>query len=167
MKDELKYPRVFALQKMIKEAYVNYNKFDEILGYVVSPCYLINEIISYDRDGISKKTYEVVFPRCVDGIYYDCIDREIIPEINIDNECTNKSIVDYITTDYDEAIKLRDEKIKEEVFNGINLFLPLEPIKTYNDRCTEYMEKIENYQQRINAAESIEQVKRKIKTPAK
>ena len=47
MRDELMYPRAFAIQKMVKEACINYNSFDEILGYVVSPCYLINETISY------------------------------------------------------------------------------------------------------------------------
>lgn len=168
MKDELKYPRVFVLQKMIKEAYINYNSFDEILGYVVSPCYLINETISYDRDGASKKTYEVVFPRHVDAIYYDYIDGEgDVPHINCDTGCMNSVKVDFVTTDYDKAIKLRDKKIKEEVFNGINLFLPLEPFETYNDRCSEYMDKIEKYQQRLNETEPKEQVKKKIKTPLK
>lgn len=37
--------------------------------------------------------------------------------------------VNFITTDYDEAIKLRDKKVKEEIFNVINLFIPLEPIE--------------------------------------
>lgn len=74
--------------------------------------------------------------------------------------------VNFITTDYDEAIKLRDKKVKEEIFNVINLFIPLEPIETYNDRYSEYMEKIEKYQQGLNEAEPKAQVKRKIKTPA-
>lgn len=79
----------------------------------------------------------------------------------------NSVKVDFVTTDYDKAIKLRDKKIKEEVFNGINLFLPLEPFETYNDRCSEYMDKIEKYQQRLNETEPKEQVKKKIKTPLK
>lgn len=166
MRDELKYPKAFALQKMVKEAYIKYNSFDEILGYVVSPCYLIEEHLLYDKDGNSRKEYKVVFPRSVDSIYYDYIDRDYIPDINSYGECKNAVTVDFITYDYEEAIKLRDEKIKDRVFNGTNLFLPLEPIETYNDKCTEYMEKIEKYQQRLNEAEPKEQVKRKIKTPA-
>lgn len=43
MKDALKYPKVFALLEMRKEVYANYCRFDEIVGYVVSPCYLVRE----------------------------------------------------------------------------------------------------------------------------
>ena len=97
MRDELKYPIVFALQKMTKEAYENYNSFDEILGYVVSPCYLIEENLLYDKDGNSCKKYKVVFPRSVDSIYYDYIDRDYIPDINSYGECKNAVTVDFIT----------------------------------------------------------------------
>ena len=167
MREELKYPIVYALQKMTKEAYENYNSFDEVIGYIVSPCYLVEEHLTYYEDGTSKKTYDVVFPRSVDGIYYDTIDNDFIPKYNVFNGYTNTTTVDYITFDYEEAIKKRNIMIKENVFNGINLFLPLEPLETYNDRCGLYMEKIEKYQQRLNKAEPIEQVKEKIKTPLK
>ena len=53
MRDELKYPIVFALQKMTKEAYENYNSFDEVIGYIVSPCYLVEEHLTYYQDGTS------------------------------------------------------------------------------------------------------------------
>lgn len=162
MRDELKYPRVFALLEMIGETMVNYNRFDEVIGYVVSPCYLVEEHLSYYKDGTNKKTFDVVFPRSVDGIYHDCIDKDFIPEYNVFNGYTNTTTVDYITFDYDEAVKKRDDMIKEKVFNGLNSFLPLEPIETYNDRCVLYMEKIEKYQQRLNKAEPIEQVKKKV-----
>lgn len=124
-------------------------------------------IVTYDSDGNNKKSYEVVFPRSADGIYYDCVDREFIPKINLDNLCTNKKTVDFITFDYEEAIKLRDKMTKEKVFNGLNLLLPVDPIDTFSKRCDEYMEKIEKYQQRLNKTEPIEQVKTKIKTPLK
>ena len=102
MREELKYPIVFALQKMTKEAYENYNSFDEVIGYIVSPCYLVEEHLTYYEDGTSKKTYDVVFPRSVDGIYYDTIDNDFIPKYNVFNGYTNTTTVDYITFDYEK-----------------------------------------------------------------
>lgn len=163
MKDELKYPRVYALLEM-KKAYIKYNHFEEIVGYLVSPCYLVSETVLYDKEGISKKTYEVVFPRDVGDIYFDCGDKENIPHIAY-GECYNAVITDFVTLDYEEAVKKRDEKIREKVFNSINLFFALEPSETYNDRCSEYMEKINLYQEVLNKIEPKEQVKCKIKMP--
>ena len=167
MRDELKYPVVFALQKMTGVAYTKYNRYDEVIAYIVSPCYLVGEHLTYYEDGTNKKTYDVVFPRSADEIYYDAISEDFIPEYNVFNGYTKTTTVDYITFDYEEAIKKRNTMIKESVFNGLNLFLPLEPLETYNDRCGLYMEKIEKYQQRLNKVEPIEQVKKKIKTPLK
>ncbi len=110
---------------------------------------MIKECLTYYEDG------------SIGGIYYDCIDIDFIPEYNIFNSYTNTTTVNFITTDYEEAIKKRDTLIKENVFNGINLLLPLEPLETYNDRCVEYMKKIDKYQQRLNETESKEQIKKK------
>lgn len=166
MKDELKYPRVFALLEMRKDTYVNFTRCDEVLAYIASPCYLVAEHLLYDKDGTSTKKYDVVFPRGAGSIFYNCLDSDNIPEYNDVDGYTNTITVDFITVDYDEAINKRNEKIKENILNGSNLFLPSEPIETFRERCLKYMKKIEKYQQRLNDVESKEQVKKKIKTPA-
>ena len=165
MVDELKYPKVYALLEMKEKAWYRGVSFNEISGYLVSPCYLVSESINYNSDGESKKTYEVVFPRDVATVCNNLfsISKADEPQINFDNECVNSLKVDFVTLDYEEAIKARDEKIKEKVFGNVNFILPTEPIETYADRQRKYMEKIEIYQQRLNKHENIEQVKKKVK----
>lgn len=165
MQDELKYPKVYALLEMKEKTWYRGVSFNEISGYLVSPCYLVSESICYNSDGESKKTYEVVFPRDVATICNDLfnISKADAPQINFDNECINSLKVDFVTLDYEEAIKVRNEKIKEKVFDEFNFLLSKEPIETYLDRQREFLEKIDLYQQRLNDHEPIEQVKKKVK----
>ena len=107
MRDELMYPRAFALMH-IKSA------TDEF--YVVSPCYVIKEIKNaFKSDRTSESCFEVVFPRKKLGLtrlFAKKEEEEIIPEINPSNsiECTNSTFVNFITCDYKDAIQKRDSK---------------------------------------------------------
>ncbi len=165
MNDELKYPRVYALLEMNKECFIRHTRFEETIGIVVSPCYLVGEKSTYYKDGTTRKEYDVVFPRTADDIFHDYFDKECIPEYNLDGY-TNTASVSFVSSSYEEAIKKRNEMIEKNIFNGIHSLLPLEPIESFSERCDEYLKKIEEYQQRLNNVESIEQVKTKIKTPA-
>ena len=166
MNNELKYPRVYALLEMRKECFIKYTRFEETIGVVVSPCYLVGEKSTYYKDGTTKKEYDVVFPRTADDIFHNYFDKERVPEYNLDGY-TNIASVPFVTSSYEEAIEKRNEMIEKNIFNEIHSFLPLEPIESFAERCDEYMKKIEEYQQRLNNVEPKEQVKRKIKNTCK
>ena len=75
MRDELKYPKAFALQKMVKKACIKYNSFDEILGYIVSPCYLIEENLLYDKDGnqVDSKRLQIAGDTSFTKVIFLCL----------------------------------------------------------------------------------------------
>ena len=104
MRDDLKYPRAYALMKISKQK-------TGVDFYIVSLCYIIKEIKNvFKNDGTSGSYFEVVFPRKDLGLF--CKNEEIIPEINPSNpiECTNSTFVNFITCDYKDAIQKRDSK---------------------------------------------------------
>ena len=104
MRDELMYPRAYALMKISKQK--SGRDF-----YIVSPCYVIKEIKNaFKSDGTSESYFEVVFPRKDLGLFSK--NEEIIPEINPFNtlECTNSTFVNFITCDYKDAIKKRNRE---------------------------------------------------------
>lgn len=131
MRDELKYPRAYALM-LVKTNF----EF-----YVVSPCYVIKEIKNvFKSDGTSESYFEVVFPRKDLNLFSR--NEEIIPEINPSNhiECTNSTSVDFITCDYENAIEQRNRK-------NFSIMPP------------EGFDLVDYYQERINKLETEEIVK--------
>ena len=151
MRDELMYPRAYALMKVPKQ------KSDGGF-YIVSPCYIVKELLIHMADGRNEKGYEIVYPRRG----YNSR-KEQIPEINnIDSwECINSFITDYVTYDYEEAIKERDR-----VNSSLLASLRPKEGKTFEEMYRRCREEIEFYQEELNKLEPKEQVKKKIKTPA-
>ena len=152
MIDELKYPRAYALMKVPKQ------KSDGGF-YIVSPCYIVKELLIHMADGRNEKGYEIVYPRRG----YNSREEQI-PEINkLDSwECINGFITDYITYDYEEAIKERDR-----VNSSLLASLRPKEGETFGEMYRRCREEIEFYQEELNKLEPKEQVKKKLKTPAK
>ena len=151
MRDELMYPRAYALMKVPKQ------KSDGGF-YIVSPCYIVKELLIHMADGRNEKGYEIVYHRRG----YNSR-KEQIPEINnIDSwECINSFITDYVTYDYEEAIKERDR-----VNSSLLASLRPKEGETFGEMYRRCREEIEFYQEELNKLEPKEQVKKKIKTPA-
>lgn len=134
MRDDLKYPRAYALMKISKQK-------TGVDFYIVSLCYIIKEIKNvFKNDGTSGSYFEAVFPRKDLGLF--CKNEEIIPEINPSNpiECTNSTFVNFITCDYKDAIKKRNK----ENFSIISY---------------DQFDLVDYYQEQINKLESEEIVK--------
>ena len=151
MIDELKYPRAYALMKVPKQ------KSDGGF-YIVSPCYIVKELLIHMADGRNEKGYEIVYPRRG----YNS-KKEQIPEVDkLDSwKCFNSFTTDYVTYDYEEAIKERDR-----VNSSLLASLRPKEGETFGEMYGQCREEIEFYQEELNKIEPKEQVKRKIKTPA-
>ena len=152
MIDELKYPRAYALMKVPKQN-------SDGGFYIVSPCYVIKELLIHKADGRNEKGYEIVYPRRG----YNS-KKEQIPEVDkLDSwKCFNSFTTDYVTYDYEEAIKERDR-----VNSSLLASLRPKEGETFGEMYGQCREEIEFYQEELNKIEPKEQVKRKIKTPAK
>ena len=140
MRDELKYPRAFALMPVpIEMAYneAEFKVYDCVYCYVVSPCYIVRRCTDYMQDeyGIENDGFEVVFPRKYLGEQFEFNKRtipgkklDIVPElypsvsyINRRKKYKNTIFLDYnqLTEDYEEAIKMRDKENEKLVMKHI------------------------------------------------
>ncbi len=189
MRDELKYPRAFALMPVPIEMAYNEAEFNVsgVYCYVVSPCYIVRRYTDYMKYdyGIEHAGFEVVFPRKYLGLHIHKNEEEIlernlgevpeapfsIPHSDMRRNYQNAVSLDYnmVTEDYEEAIKIRDKENEKLVLNS---FLPSKYFEddSYKDIIAEkiaiYNEEVNKYQEELNKLEPKEQVKRKIKTPA-
>ena len=76
--------------------------------YIISKCYLIDEIKKYNINGTCEKKYKVVFP-FQEGEYSEWHKEE--PSFNLINgQCTNSIQTDNIFDSFDEAKKYKDRK---------------------------------------------------------
>lgn len=62
MKKELNYPIKYAVLELKEHGGWEHNYEDITVGFIVSPCYVINQNTRYYSDGTNKTTYQVVFP---------------------------------------------------------------------------------------------------------
>ena len=162
MKEELKYPKVFAIMEIKNKSYFNQSGLIDVIGYIVSPSFLVAKTTSYQKNGNKKDKYNVVFPRNVENIIYDIVDlEEITPKYNYDFEIANATEVDFISCDYEEAISRRNELIKENIIGEIALCYREEE---YKEKVKEQIEKINYWQESLNKFEPKEQVKKLTKT---
>lgn len=141
MRDELMYPRAFALMPVpIEMAYneAEFKVYDCVYCYVVSPCYIVRRCTDYMQDeyGIENDGFEVVFPRKYLGEQFEFNKRtipgkklDIVPElypsvsyINRRKKYKNTIFLDYnqLTEDYEEAIKMRDKENEKLVLSHIS-----------------------------------------------
>ena len=163
MRDELKYPRAFALMPVpVEMAYnkADFKVYDGVYCYVVSPCYIVRRYTDYMKYdyGIEYDGFEVVFPRKYLGLHIHKNEEQIlernlgeVPEAPISisrsdmrRNYQNAVSLDYnmVTEDYEEAIKIRDNAINDKV---------AEKIAIYN-------EEVNKYQEELNKLEPKEQV---------
>ena len=140
MRDELKYPRAFALMPVPVEMAYNEAElkvYNGVYCYVVSPCYIVRKYTDYMQDeyGIENDGFEVVFPRKYLGEQFEFNKRtipgkklDIVPElypsvsyINRRKKYKNTIFLDYnqLTEDYEEAIKMRDKENEKLVMKHI------------------------------------------------
>ena len=140
MRDELMYPRAFALMPVpVEMAYnkADFKVYDGVYCYVVSPCYIVRRCTDYMQDeyGIENDGFEVVFPRKYLGEQFEFNKRtipgkklDIVPElypsvsyINRRKKYKNTIFLDYnqLTEDYEEAIKMRDKENEKLVMKHI------------------------------------------------
>lgn len=162
MRDELKYPRAFALMPVRR--YYSRDYYISNYCYIVSPCYIVRKSICYDENGRETNEYEVVFPVCGLSTYEQ---KTQIPEFNSDGICENSHTTNYVTLDYEEALKeclkKNSQKVNRYGYGKIDWDSDFN-LKEFS--YEDYLTVIKDYQRKLDNLEPKKQVKRKIKTPA-
>ena len=121
---ENNYPVKYTLQPV----YEQFGHLNGVFGnepnysisfYVVTKCYVVEDIKKYFKDGSTEQYYNVVFPikfLTTDSLLNDSEDFQE-PEFNYNNECYNKNKTSKIYDSFEEAITDRIIKNKERFFN--------------------------------------------------
>ena len=94
-----------------------------VVCYIVSKCYVVNEIKRYHKDGSSTMKYDVVCPYMYDD-YYDQYVNEI-PYFNLD-VCTNSVEIAAIFDTYEEALeakKSKNDELLERQYSFMSLYM--------------------------------------------
>lgn len=94
-------------------------KYD-VACYIVSKCYLINDITKYKENGKSEKEYEVVFPYQKEQYYHW---QRAEPSFNYNHACTNSNFVEKVFDNYEDALDFAIQKNKE-LCNKTWIYLP-------------------------------------------
>lgn len=135
---KINYPIKYSVMPIIDQSEKN-----DIVCYIVSKCYVINDIKRYEQNGKCSKKYEVVFPYQLagNGIY-----RREEPSFNYYNDnCTNSNIVDCVFDTYEEAVKIANEK-NIRIYEGKISYLSFdELIEKMDSIKKEYSEKLKKY----------------------
>ncbi len=120
-KMKVNYPIRYAAMPIIKQVGWSHglNELEReygVVAYIASKCYLVTERVTHKENGESIKDYEVVFPYQ----YRDfSIWQKKLPSFNLYTEtCTNKSLVDNVFLNYEEAIDDVSKKNKELWMNN-------------------------------------------------
>jgi len=117
----------------------------DVVAYIVSKCYLINENKEYKMDGKIKNNYEVVFPysNSVSNHYNEYKRKE--PEYDINYQCSNSIVVKNVFDTYEEATK-EVKKLNSGILNKQFLYLSSEEFLENHDKLIHnHNEKLENY----------------------
>lgn len=104
---EYYYPITYAPMKLKEFSSYSYRTN---YAYIVAKCYLISETKRFFADGSSKMSYEVVFDWDQNG------EKNILPEINVNQQCSNSCYVDYISNSIDH-LKNYTRELNRELFN--------------------------------------------------
>ena len=130
------------------------NTYDVSL-YIVSKCYLIEEIVKYKEDGKKKNKYKIVYPyeEGKNGYYGLLIRCE--PSFGVHGYSTNSVIVDKVFDDFNSCF-LETERLNNEIVNKMigdfhfndDFFTKVKLLrKQFDEKLKEYRkleEKIEN-----------------------
>jgi hypothetical protein len=102
------YPVKYAIMPIYKQTdwIQGLNELErdfEVIGYIVSKCYVLSEKTKYLEDGSKVKEYEVVFPYQKNDYMSDEFKR-VYPKYNINNQCYNSKIVSNLYDNYIDAL---------------------------------------------------------------
>lgn len=131
------YPIKYAAMPIIEQVGWSHGLHElernyDVVYYIVSKCYLLNDKTKYKENGKIEKEYEVIFPY-QKGQYSSWL--RAIPEFNIySNDCTNSCLVEKVFDSYEEALevvtqknkKLSDKKKREEFNKRFSKYKVLE-----------------------------------------
>ncbi len=108
------YPIRYALVPMYEYCWRLGEKEEEIVAYIVTKCYLVNETKKYERNGNVELRYHVVCP-------YQYLDFDIWhrvePKFNMNRNCCNGFITDKVYTSLEKAIDAKNKKNADIVAN--------------------------------------------------
>lgn len=107
VKRNLKYPIKYAIMPLEEQVGWDYGErvFD-VVAYIVSKCYVIEERKKYLDDGSFEINYEVVFlyARKDNSPYYEF--EQAVPNWSIWRKCTNSVFVNELFDSFEEASKV-------------------------------------------------------------
>ncbi|MBE6153960.1 MAG: hypothetical protein E7163_00070 [Firmicutes bacterium] len=146
---KINYPVKYAAMPIIEQVGWSHGLHElereyDIVCYIVSKCYLINDKTIYAVNGKTTKAYEVVFP--YQSGKFRCWKR-VIPEYNlIHGHCVNSNIVERVFDNYEEAndyIKPKNEQLCEKTW----VYLPItdDIMDRIQDKKDAYNEKLSIY----------------------
>lgn len=88
----------------------------EVVGYIVSKCYVVSKKESYLEDGSEKREFEVVFPyQKTDYMRIHDFNR-VYPEFNYNGNCVNSNIVNELYDNFDNAKEVA-EKLNGDILS--------------------------------------------------
>lgn len=146
---KINYPIKYAVMPIIEQTGWSHGLHElereyDVVCYIVSKCYLINDLTKYKEDGCSIKEYEVVFP--YQPSEFNRWKRNI-PEYNlIHRYCTNSNKVDAVYDSYEEALKsatTKNEKLCEKTW----IYLPVtkDIMEKIQEKKDEFAAKLTEY----------------------
>lgn len=122
----------------------------DVVCYIISKCYLLNDSTKYKEDGQVVKDYEVVFPyqRVDYGIW-----ERTIPSFNLydDDYCTNSNKVDFVFNSYEEALKyttIKNDELRKKAY----VYLPYS-----EDIAEKIQEKKDEFDDKLSKYKMLEQ----------
>ena len=119
----------------------------DVVCYIVSKCFLINDTTKYEENGQSVKEYEVVFP--YQKSEYRTWKR-CVPEFNLmSGYCINSNRTKHVFNTYEEALNYVNVK-NEELFEKTCVYLPYFKIKSKKDEFQTKVDKCKLLEFRIS-----------------
>lgn len=154
MDKENGFPIRYAVLKLTEPGgYLN-NYTDIVWGYIVSKCYVMEQVVRYLTNGNKEIFYKVVFPfKSLETLRLSCfkgskdLGERQVPHYDVDGEVYPIDIVTHLFTSYDDA-KMKaleeNEKMRQQIVSKI----PLRPIglnvkHNLVDYMAEFNEKLE------------------------
>lgn len=146
---KINYPVKYAIMPIIEQVgwtpgLHELERDYDVVYYVVSKCYLINDLTKYKEDGSIEREYEVVFP--YQPSEFNSWKREI-PSYNlIHGGCINSNKVDRLFDTYEDALKfatLKNERLCEQ--SWISLPIREDILERIEEKKTEFDNKSKEY----------------------
>ena len=146
---KINYPVKYALMPIIEQVGWTHGLHElerdyDVVYYVVSKCYLINDTTKYKEDGSVEREYEVVFPYQLSE--FNSWKREI-PSYNlIHGGCINSNKVDRIFDTYEETLKCakgKNESLCEKTW--VSLPITDDILDKIEEKKSEFNSKAEEY----------------------